>query len=152
MLFDSLEELKFFLADYAVKHYRPFIVVHSDRNLRYEVMCKQGCMWHVRAQLQRGTGKWNITKVGEPHACRSSQVKGVHTHLTANYIGRCILSVVRENSDVTANSLIESILLFARYRVKYSKAWWAKQHAISLLWGDWKESYAKIPRVLRAMN
>jgi hypothetical protein len=40
MLFDSLDELKFFLANYAVKHYRPFTVVHSDRNLRYEVMCK----------------------------------------------------------------------------------------------------------------
>jgi hypothetical protein len=51
MLFDSLDELKFFLVDYAMKHYRPFIVVHSDRNLRYEVMCKQGCMWRVRARL-----------------------------------------------------------------------------------------------------
>jgi hypothetical protein len=72
MLFDSLDEVKFFLADYAVKHYRPFTVVHSDRNLMYEVMCKQGCMWRVRARLQRGTGKWKITKVGEPHTCRSS--------------------------------------------------------------------------------
>jgi hypothetical protein len=42
--------------------------------------------------------------------------------------------------------------MFAGYRVKYSKAWRAKQHAIALLWGDWKESYAKIPWVLRAMN
>jgi hypothetical protein len=64
MLFDSLEELKFFLANYAVKHYRPFTVVHSDKNLRYEVMCKQGCMWRVWARLQRGTGKWKIIKVG----------------------------------------------------------------------------------------
>jgi hypothetical protein len=80
MLFDFLDELKFFLTDYAVKHYRPFIVVHSDRNLRYEVMCKQGCMWCVRARLQRGTGKWKIANVGEPHTCRSSQVKGVHAN------------------------------------------------------------------------
>jgi hypothetical protein len=109
-------------------------------------------MWRVRARLQRGTGKWNITKVGEPHTCRSSQVKGVHAQLTTRYIGRCILGVVHENSDVTASSLIESILLFTGYRVKYSKAWQAKQHAIALLWGDWKESYAKIPRVLRAIN
>jgi hypothetical protein len=79
-------------------------------------------------------------------------VKGVHAQLTASDIERCILGVVRENSDVTASSLIESILLFAGYCVKYSKVWRAKQHAIALLWGDWKESYAKIPRVLRAMN
>jgi hypothetical protein len=79
-------------------------------------------------------------------------VKGVHAQLTASYIGRCILGVVRDNSEVTASNLIEQTLLFAGYRVKYSKAWRAKQHAIALIWGDWKESYAKIPRVLRAMN
>jgi hypothetical protein len=69
-----------------------------------------------------GTWKWKITKVGQPHTCRSSQVKGVHSQLTASYIGWCILGVVRENSDVTASSLIESILMFDGYRVKYSKA------------------------------
>jgi hypothetical protein len=31
------------------------------------------------------------------------------------------LGVVRENSDVTTSNLIESILLFVGYRVKYSK-------------------------------
>jgi hypothetical protein len=70
-------------------------------------------------------------------------VKGVHAQLIASYIERCISGVVRDNSDVTASSLIESILMFAGYLVKYSKAWRAKQHAIALLWGDWKESYAK---------
>jgi hypothetical protein len=49
--------------------------------------------------------------------------EGSSRKLTVSYIGRCILSVVRDNSDVTASSLIESILMFAGYRVKYSKAW-----------------------------
>jgi hypothetical protein len=84
------------------------------------------------------TAERDSERDGEPHTCRPSQVKGVHAQLTGSYIRRCILSVVRENSDVTASSLIESILLFAGYRVKYSKAWRAKQHAIALLWGDWK--------------
>ena len=38
------------------------------------------------------------------------------------------------------------------YRVKYSKAWRAKQHAIALLWEDWLESYARVPRVLTGMS
>ncbi|CAN6344584.1 unnamed protein product [Urochloa humidicola] len=42
MKFSSLDELKFFLADYVVRVFRPFTVVHSDRNLRYDVMCRQG--------------------------------------------------------------------------------------------------------------
>uniref|UniRef100_K4AI81 SWIM-type domain-containing protein n=1 Tax=Setaria italica TaxID=4555 RepID=K4AI81_SETIT len=45
MKFNSLEKLKVFLADYAVRLHRPFSVVHSDKNLRYNVMCKQGCHW-----------------------------------------------------------------------------------------------------------
>ena len=40
MKFNSLLELQFFLADYAVHHYRPFNVVHSDKSVRYDVLCK----------------------------------------------------------------------------------------------------------------
>ncbi|KAF8762855.1 hypothetical protein HU200_008992 [Digitaria exilis] len=42
--FDTFENLKFFLADHAVRFHRPFAVVHCDKNERYEIMCKQGCM------------------------------------------------------------------------------------------------------------
>jgi hypothetical protein len=48
--------------------------------------------------------------------------------------------------------MIETIWGFTGYRVKYSKAWWAKQHAIELLWGDWKEAYNQVPRILSAMK
>uniref|UniRef100_A0A0Q3S6S7 Uncharacterized protein n=1 Tax=Setaria italica TaxID=4555 RepID=A0A0Q3S6S7_SETIT len=75
MKFNSLEELKFFLADYAVRLHRPFSVVHSDKNLRYAVMCKQGCMWSVWLHLSRSTGQWRTLKVVQPHTCRSSQLK-----------------------------------------------------------------------------
>ena len=47
---------------------------------------------------------------------------------------------------------MESIFALSSYRVKYSKAWRAKQHAIALLWGDWLESYARVPRVLTGMS
>ena len=48
--------------------------------------------------------------------------------------------------------MIETIFGFTGYRVKYSKAWWTKQHAIELLWGDWKEAYNQVPRILSAMK
>ena len=47
---------------------------------------------------------------------------------------------------------MESIFGMCSYRVKYSKAWRAKQHAIALCWGDWLESYARVPRVLTGMS
>ena len=53
--------------------------------------------------------------------------------------------------DVTVATLIEVIFGFIKYRVKYGKAWRAKQRAMQLLWGDWKEAYGLLPRILTAM-
>lgn len=78
MKFKSLEELKFFLADYVVRLHRPFSVVHSDKNLRYNVMCKQRCHWCVWSRLISSIGQWRISNVVQPHTCRSSQPKRVH--------------------------------------------------------------------------
>uniref|UniRef100_K3ZCG9 SWIM-type domain-containing protein n=1 Tax=Setaria italica TaxID=4555 RepID=K3ZCG9_SETIT len=115
MKFNSLEELKFFLADYAVRLHRPFSVVHSDKNLRYNP-------------------------------------KREHVQCTAKYLGRRILGIIRKDSETSVPSLVESIFIFSGYRVKYSKAWRAKQHAVALLWGDLKESYGMVPRVLSAIT
>ena len=71
MKFNSLPELQFFLADYAVRHHRPFNVVHSDKSLHYDVLCKQGCLWGVWARIVTGTGQWKITNVRQPHTCAS---------------------------------------------------------------------------------
>uniref|UniRef100_K3ZC66 SWIM-type domain-containing protein n=1 Tax=Setaria italica TaxID=4555 RepID=K3ZC66_SETIT len=111
MKFNSLEELKFFLADYAVRLHRPFSIVHSNKNLRYN-----------------------------------------HVQCTAKYLGRRILGIIRKDSETSVPSLVKSIFAFSGYRVKYSKAWRAKQHAVALLWGDWKESYGMVPRVLSAIT
>ncbi|PVH65932.1 hypothetical protein PAHAL_1G107700 [Panicum hallii] len=47
---------------------------------------------------------------------------------------------------------MESIFAFSGYRVKYSKAWRAQQHAMALLWGDWLESYGRVSQVLSGMS
>uniref|UniRef100_K3YMG6 SWIM-type domain-containing protein n=1 Tax=Setaria italica TaxID=4555 RepID=K3YMG6_SETIT len=151
MKFKSLEELKFFLTDYAVRLHRPFSVVHSNKNLRYNVMCKQGCHWRVWSQLISSTKQWRISNVVQPHTCRPSQPKRVHVQCTAKYLGRHILGIIRKDSETLIPSLVESIFAFSGYHVKYSKAWRVKQHTVALLWGDWKVSYGMVPRVLTAM-
>jgi hypothetical protein len=68
MLFDTLEHLKFFLMDYAVRFHRPYYVRHSDKNKRYTVHCKNGCGWRLWARWQRNE-KWKISNVRQPHTC-----------------------------------------------------------------------------------
>ena len=76
----------------------------------------------------------------------------MHAQSTAKYLGRHLVGLVRADSDALVSSIIETIFGFTGYRVKYSKAWRAKQHAIELLWGDWKEAYNQVPRILSAMK
>ena len=88
----------------------------------------------------------------QPHTCRSSKPKGVHAQNTARYLGRRLVGTVRADSDTSVSSMIETIFGFTGYRVNYSKAWRAKQHAIEWLWGDWKEASNQVPRILSAMK
>jgi hypothetical protein len=151
MVFDTLEHLKYFLMDYAICFHRPYYVRHSDKNKRYTVLCKKGCGWGLWARRQRNE-KWKIRNVKQPHMCRSLKPKGVHGQNIARYLGCRLVGLVRVDSDTSIASMIETIWGFTGYRVKYSKAWQAKQHAIELLWGDWKEAYNQVPMILSAMK
>ena len=40
MIFNTMSEMKLFLQDYVVYHHRPYIVTHSDQELRYHVVAE----------------------------------------------------------------------------------------------------------------
>jgi hypothetical protein len=121
MIFDTLEHLKYFPMDYAVRFHRPYYVSHSDKNKRYTVLCKNGCQWGIWAQRQRNE-KWKIRNVRQLHMGRSLKSKGVRAQNIACYLGRRIVGTVRADSDTSVSSMIETIFGFTCYRVKYSKA------------------------------
>ena len=149
--FSSLRELKDFLQDYSVRHHRPYRVYHSDISKRYTVICDRGCAWRVWARATKDND-WRISRVIEPHTCGTSAPSGIHGQLTAKYLATRITGMVRADPDVSIATLIEFIFSLTSYRVKYGKAWRAKQRAMELLWGDWKEAYGMLPRILIGMQ
>ena len=88
----------------------------------------------------------------QPHTYGTSEVRLVYSQYTTKYLGQRIVSIVWTDSDITVAALIESINCLTTYRVSYGKAWRAKEHALALLWGDWKEAYVKVPRLLHAIT
>jgi hypothetical protein len=62
------------------------------------------------------------------------------------------MPIMWANSDVTVAALIEVIHSLTTYRVHYDKVWRAKEHALALLWGDWRETYAKVPKLLNVIS
>jgi hypothetical protein len=61
------------------------------------------------------------------------------------------VSIVWVESDITIVALIEIIHWLITYQVRYGKALRAKEHTLALLWGDWREAYVKVLRLLHAI-
>jgi hypothetical protein len=61
------------------------------------------------------------------------------------------MSIVWAGSDITAGAFIEVIHGLTTYQTRYDKAWRVKEHALVILWGDWREAYAKVPKLLHAI-
>jgi hypothetical protein len=62
------------------------------------------------------------------------------------------VSLVWADSDIMVAALIEVNYGLTTYQVCYGKAWKTKEHALALLWGDWREAYTKVPRMLNAIS
>ena len=52
--------------------------------------------------------------------------------------------------------LVQTIINYVQdmfgYRIKYGKAWQAKQRAWKMIYGDWEEGFEKLPALLNAMK
>ena len=115
-------------------HHRLYNVTHSDQELRYHVICKNGCMWRLNARKRQSDGKWRISKVVEPHTYLDNRGKEIHQQLIVRYLTHRILGLIDDNNDISVSSLQQSISGFVKYDVKFGKAWRAKQIAMAIRW------------------
>jgi hypothetical protein len=113
-----------------VCNHRLHTVTRSDKELRYHVICKEGCLWRLNSRKKESDGKWRIIKVVQPHMCLSNKGQENHAHITAHYLARRILGLVDDNNKFLVSHLIRSIIGFTGYEPKYGKAWHAKQIAL----------------------
>jgi hypothetical protein len=107
MIFNTMSEMKLFIQDYAMYHHRPYLVIHSDKNLRYHITCKAGfpCQWRLTARKKASDSKWRISKLVQPHLCLDNKGKEYHPQLTARYLVRRILGLVDKDNDVSVSYL-----------------------------------------------
>ena len=57
MIFNTMLEMKLFLQDYAMYYHRPYTITHSDQELRYHVIFKNGCIWKLNARKRQNDSK-----------------------------------------------------------------------------------------------
>ena len=146
--------MKIWLQEFAVTHHRPYRVMKSNANTRYVVKCEVvDCPWIVRARKIPGNGSaWKISSHVGPHMCGSSVLSGKHRQLTSAFLGHRLVNAIKAQPTQSAAALREFIFLIFHYRVKYGKAWRAKQTTMKMAYGDWEEAYEPLPRMFEAMK
>jgi hypothetical protein len=75
-----------------------------------------------------------------------------HAQLSFRFISQRLVNIIKNYPIMTVAVLIEVVMVVWRYRVKYGRAWRAKQRALKLIYGDWVEAYERLPAMLHAMK
>ena len=132
-------------------------MVHSDIKRRYTVKCvEDGCPWIVRAIPFKGGPSWHIVSCVPTHMCRGKKLDGEdanpdHRQLTSEFIAYRISNTISSLPTMKIQTIIDVVQEMFFHKVKYGKAWKAKQIAFKMLYGDWEEAYNRLPRLLGAM-
>nr|KYP46464.1 hypothetical protein KK1_031920 [Cajanus cajan] len=67
-------------------------------------------------------------------------------------ISQTIREIIEANPSTPISTIIAHIKLTMGYTISYKKGWLTKQHAIENIFGNWEESYNKLPGMLQAMQ
>ncbi|XP_066162283.1 uncharacterized protein [Oryza sativa Japonica Group] len=144
--------LKLWLQEYAIVHHRPYRVVNSAANRRYTVKCENPrCKWKVHA-TKRSSGTWRISRVGKEHSCATAEGSGSHRQLTSKFIANRLCNAIKLQPTLSASALALYIFEVFQYRVKYGKAWRAREEAMKLIYGESGEAYVRLPTLLQAIK
>ena len=79
-------------------------------------------------------------------------LKQDHRQLDKHVITQIIQPIVRANPTVSIKTLTAEIKTSMNYAPSYKKTWLAKQRALEMIHRNWKESYAKLPNLFRALQ
>ncbi|KAL5142699.1 hypothetical protein HKD37_09G025830 [Glycine soja] len=86
------------------------------------------------------------------HTCLVSMLRQDHRQLDKHVITQTIQPIVKTNPIVSIKTLIAEIKTFMNYIPSYKKTWLEKQRALEMIHGNWKESYAKLPKLLGVLQ
>ncbi|KAE8803162.1 hypothetical protein D1007_20931 [Hordeum vulgare] len=128
LMFEDILELKMWLCEYVVKHYRPFRVAYSDCHKRYTVKCEvEQCKWKVNSRLMKD-GMWKISSCIATHQCTppTDEAPETHRQLTSEFIGYKYQKHIAEDPTIKVKLLMSWVFERFGYKVKYGKTWKAK--------------------------
>ncbi|XP_057723338.1 uncharacterized protein LOC130939235 [Arachis stenosperma] len=146
--FPDKEEALLSVKTYSIRRGVQYKVVESDYR-RYVGKCSEfgnGCTWLIQLSLRQRKGIWEVKRYNGPHTCLATSISSDHRSLDYHVISAFVMPMVRADASVSIKVLLNATAAHFGFRPTYRRVWLAKQKAVSLIYGDWDESYNELPR------
>ena len=139
-------------ASLAVKHW----ALHNNRALttsrsktwELEVRCysykTNNCPWRLRVTSRADDGFWTVRQWNPHHTCDGSEHNVESTQLDVNVIVDAVMHLVRSRPHFRIRLIQDEISHLFQRQISYRKAWYGKQRAMEMTYGNWEESYNKL--------
>ncbi|XP_025662032.1 uncharacterized protein [Arachis hypogaea] len=140
--------------NYSIRRSAEYQVIESIR-LKYHVQYRQaenGCQWSLRVALWQNLEYWEVRRVGSVHSCLVSTMSQNHRELDSSLICKVILPLIQSNPSMSNPILQGAVQVSYHFKPFYRKVWMAKQKASAQIYGDWEESYNKVPKLLQVLQ
>ncbi|KAH1209898.1 hypothetical protein GmHk_15G044302 [Glycine max] len=137
MTFDEKAQCIRAVKEYNIRNNFDCRTIYSNQK-RLNFMCKS----HENGACNSKRHRNGLSRVSET---RLSQ-------LDKHVIAQIIQPIVKTNPTVSIKTLIAEIKTFMNYIPSYKKTWLAKQRALKMIHGNWEESYAKLSKLLGALQ
>ncbi|GFS34622.1 hypothetical protein Acr_00g0034920 [Actinidia rufa] len=109
------------------------------------------CKWRLGACKEKSHVFFEITKYVGLHTCLYMRLNQDHDRLDAKFIAEMIQPLVKKDPSVHVEVFIASVTSAFHYNISYKRCWNAKQKAIAMIFGDWKETYKALPKFKKAI-
>ncbi|CAM8974869.1 unnamed protein product [Rhodiola kirilowii] len=95
---------------------------------------------------------WRITTYSRDHTCEVDVIRPDNFHFNKHFIGMDIKDLIREDLRYSPKQVRELMRSKYGYKISYIKAWKARQKAFIYLFGEWEESFAKLPTYMGVLK
>ncbi|XP_058741164.1 uncharacterized protein LOC131613519 [Vicia villosa] len=120
---------------------------------RYKIYCSNtDCGFRLHASYRKRSDSWVIGYISQDHTCVNTNVSQDHRKLSYDIICQEILPLVEKDPSLKVKTIISHIVATYNYTPSYRKAWLAKTKAIEVVYGNWEDSYKRLPHFLYALQ
>ena len=139
----------------SIKAHQEFVVVASSKKLLV-LRCKKAEKCHyprkLRAMVVRDTCLFVINKYKGPHTCVNPCLNWDHHQLDSNLVVVHIKAIIKAQFTLITTAIQASVMEKRGYEISYKKALDGKHKEIRQLFGDFSQSYTKLPRLFLAIK